>query len=96
MPRVDAFLVSGLELWFNSDDHLPPHFHAEKPGRWEVRVLFLRDPAEMFDIVWPKFGSGKPSRRDLRELGKLAEERRLALLDEWHAKVNVKAPGSRE
>lgn len=96
MPRVDAFAVPGLELWFNSDDHLPQHFHAEKPGAWEVRVFFMRDPSDMFETVWPKFGSGKPSKGDLRALGKLVEEHRLALHTEWDTKVNVTAPGPEE
>jgi hypothetical protein len=96
VPRVDAFTVPGLELWFNSDDHRPPHFHAEKPGAWEVRVFFMRDGSEMFEIVWPKFGSGKPSKGDLRAIERLSEEHRLALLDEWDTKVNVKAPGPEE
>ena len=93
MPRVDAFTVQGLELWFNSDDHLPRHFHAEKAGHWEVRVFFLRVPAEMFEVVWPKFGSAGPGKRELRSLGDLAEAHRVALLDEWRRKVMVKDPG---
>ena len=36
MGRVDAFAVPGVELWFNSSDHLPPHFHASQVGEWEV------------------------------------------------------------
>jgi hypothetical protein len=36
VPKVDAFSVAGLVLRFYSNDHMPPHFHAEKPGRWEV------------------------------------------------------------
>jgi hypothetical protein len=38
VPRLDAFSVAGLELFFNSLDHLPPHFHARRPGEWEIRV----------------------------------------------------------
>ncbi len=32
MGRVDAFAIGGLDLWFNSHDHGPPHFHARRPG----------------------------------------------------------------
>ena len=28
MGGVLSIALPGLELWFNSDDHLPPHFHA--------------------------------------------------------------------
>jgi hypothetical protein len=92
VPRLDAFTAPGLELWFNSDDHLPPHFHAENAGKWEVRVFFMRIPSEMFNVAWTTI-RGRPKKRDLKALGRLTEEHRLALLDEWHAKVNVKAPG---
>ena len=27
----------GLELFFNSSDHLEPHFHAERAGEWDPR-----------------------------------------------------------
>jgi len=93
VPRVDCFTVTGLELWFNSDDHRPPHFHAEKPGHWQIRVCFLRDAAEMFETVWPKFGSGGPSKAELRLLGKQVEEHRHELLGEWERKVIVNGPG---
>lgn len=77
-----------MELWFNSRDHRPPHFHAEKPGVWHVRVRFLRDRSEMFDVEW-----GKPRAKELREIAALCERNREALLSEWEAKVNVEAPG---
>jgi hypothetical protein len=51
VPKVATFSVAGLESWFNSDDHLPPHFHAEKSGEWEVRVRFRLDPNEMIEVL---------------------------------------------
>ncbi|MCC7382540.1 MAG: DUF4160 domain-containing protein [Deltaproteobacteria bacterium] len=60
-----SFEVAELDLWFNSNDHLPPHFHAEGDG-WEVKVFFRRQGDEMFELVWGKKGpsgklrSGKP------------------------------------
>ena len=92
MGRVTSFAVTGLEIWFNSDDHLPPHLHAEKPGEWEVRVYFLRDRADMFEIKWT-VRSGRPMRGALRTLAALAEANRAALLAEWEQKVNIKTPG---
>lgn len=92
MGRVTSFALAGLELWFNSDDHMPPHFHAERPGEWEVRVYFLRDRADMSETRWTT-RPGRPSQGDLRRLAGLAEANRAALVTEWEQKVNVKTPG---
>jgi len=89
---VTSFAFAGLELWFNSDDHMPPHFHAEKPGEWEVRVYFLRDRADMVETQWTTRAE-RPSRADLRALAGLVEANRANLLVEWEQKVNVKTPG---
>jgi hypothetical protein len=91
--KVASFAVGGLDLWFNSDDHLPPHLHAEKPGEWEVRVYFLRDRADMFETKWTT-RAGKPSGGDLRELRQLVEDHRPNLLAEWEQKVTTKTPGA--
>lgn len=93
MPKVVSVVLLGLDLWFNSDDHLPPHFHAEKPGEWEVRVHFLRGTADMFETNWSAT-AGRPSKGDLKALARAVEARRADLLAEWTAKVNVKAPGA--
>jgi hypothetical protein len=67
---VDAFECEGLSLWFNSNDHLPPHLHAERPGAWEVRVHFLRERREMFDVVWSTL-KNSPGKAELRPLAEL-------------------------
>jgi hypothetical protein len=92
VPRVTTFRLEGLELWFYSSDHLPPHFHAEKAGEWEVRVMFMREPDEMIEVV-VSFKANKPSKGDLKDLKAKAEEHRAALLVEWEAKVLVSDPG---
>ena len=92
MGKVTSFALAGLELWFNSNDHLPPHFHAEKSGEWEVRVHFLRDRTDMFETKWTK-RPGRPSQADLRQFGGLVEGSRAALLADWERKVNVKTRG---
>jgi hypothetical protein len=79
LGTLTSFVIAGLDLWFNSDDHLPPHFHAEKPGHWEVRVLFLRDEAEMLEVRWTT-KKAKPGKRDLRELAARVESHRSSLL----------------
>ena len=33
MGKVDCISLTGLVLWFNSNDHRPPHFHAEHQGQ---------------------------------------------------------------
>lgn len=80
MATVRAFVVAGLKLWFYSNDHEPPHFHAKRAGEWELRVYFLRDSSAMIESVWVE---KRPSPRLLRTLVDLAAERRGELLAEW-------------
>ena len=94
MGRVTSFALDGLELWFNSDDHMPPHLHAEKPGEWEVRAYFLRGRAAMVETKWTT-RAGRPSLAELRALAALVEANRADLLVEWEQKVNVKTPGGK-
>jgi hypothetical protein len=91
VPRVACFTVAGLDLWFNSDDHLPPHFHAEKPGDWEVKVHFMRERSSMWEVVYNR--PRHPTKGELKNLLKQAEAHRADLLREWETKVNVKTPG---
>jgi hypothetical protein len=86
VPKVDALTVAGLELWFNSNDHRPPHFHAEKSGEWAVRIKFLESPDEMVEVIYSA-KRNRPSRSDLKELTELAAANRVALLEEWETKV---------
>ncbi len=83
-PQVQSVALEGVYLFFNSDDH----FHAERPGEWECRVMFLRLPKEMIEGVY-----GNPSGKERRELLALAEANRAALLKEWGEKVLIKSPG---
>jgi hypothetical protein len=82
MALVEAFSIQGLRLWFWSNDHDPPHFHAKKTGEWEVKVSFLLDEAEMLEVKWQ---AKKPSERILSKLRAKAREHREALLEEWTA-----------
>jgi hypothetical protein len=67
----------------------PPHFHAERPGDWELRIYFLRDPGEMIEKKWGE----QPKPAELRKLLSLAEKHRVDLLAEWQRKVCVREPG---
>ncbi len=78
MATVSAFEISGLKLWFWSNDHEPPHFHAKKRGKWEIKVSFLEDPSQMIEMVF-----GKPSAKEQKNIAKLAERHRLELLQQW-------------
>jgi len=91
VPNVRWVFLTGLELWFNSRDHLPPHFHAEKVGQWEVRVMFMRQPVEL-ELRW----GSEPTGKDQKRLRSAAEAQRLALLVEWENAVCIKEPGAEE
>lgn len=82
MATVRAFSISGLKLWFYSNDHEPPHFHAKRAGEWEVKVHFLNDVTEMIEFKWK---NATPSSRTLRNLANQAARHRDALLAEWDA-----------
>lgn len=86
MAKLECFAIPGIELWFFSHDHLPPHFHAKRKGQWEVRVFFLRGSTnEMFQIVQRR-GKEIP-RSDLKVLEEKVTANRAEILEEWERKV---------
>jgi hypothetical protein len=89
--KVSAFTLEGLDLWFNSSDHLPPHFHARKPDAWEIRVYFLlcTEGHLVFEKRWPPGRSG-PRAQDRNAILRATLRRRVALLEEWGQKVQTK------
>lgn len=86
MGAVTSFVhPTGVRCWFWSKDHRPPHFHAERPGHWEIVVRIL--PQGRGD--WrTKVEYGSPSAKEVRELVRLADAHAPALLREWEEKVN--------
>lgn len=83
MATVESFEIDGLKIWFWSNDHEPPHFHAKRNGEWEVRASFMLDRSEMIEIEsWSK---KTPSKKMLKKLTSLAEKHRGALLTQWQA-----------
>lgn len=86
MGKVASFRLEGVECWFYSQDHRPPHFHARKRGQWHVRVFFLEPRECMMERV--------PGERaviggaDRKALGIRAEQHRGELLKEWEEKVS--------
>ena len=90
MGRVTVMAIPGLDLWFNSSDHLPPHFHARKSGEWEIRV-YIMDCMEghlEFDMKWPRTGGGPRGRERTRLLAATLRHR-IELIREWESKVII-------
>ena len=85
MGKVDCFNIEGVDCWFWSDDHEPPHFNAKRKGEWEVRVFFMKTKAKMIE---PTKWSGRISQADRRALRDRTEQHREDLLEEWEEKVN--------
>jgi len=86
MAKLECFTIPGIELWFFSHDHLPPHFHAKRRGQWEVRVFFLEGSNKMFEVVWLR-GREVP-RADIRLLEENVTAKRAEILEEWERKVH--------
>lgn len=86
MGKVSAFSIAGLDLWFNSSDHLPPHFHARKSDCWEIRIYFLlsREGYLDYKVKWcRKRIQGPELDAILHQVLKVRGE----LLKEWEQKV---------
>lgn len=83
MGRLTLFSVDGLDLRFYSSDHEPPHFHARKPGSWEVRIFLLEST---YSVRWQR--TRRISRKENGTLLNLAEKHRADLLREWEANVD--------
>ena len=88
MGQVDCCSVPGLDLFFHSDDHGPPHVHVRRPGQWEIRVSLLLTTADRLEytVKWPSKPSGL-NRRVRRKIRTAMVEHREALLKEWNDKV---------
>ena len=88
MGQVECISVPGLRLWFNSLDHGPPHFHALRPGEWEIRVFFRTSTDEClcYELKWRKRRA--PTAGQLDQLRVLVARNRAALYEEWERKVS--------
>ena len=85
MGKVECIAVAGLDLWFNSHDHLPPHLHVRRRGEYELRIYFLLCTTETleYDVKW----GTEPPAKVRGERRDLAVVNRVALTDEWERKV---------
>ena len=86
MATVQAFQVSGLKMWFWSNDHEPPHFHAKRSGEWEVKVSFMLGPDDMIEIKWSE---KEVPAKTLKNLRSKAERYREDLLAQWQEVQDV-------
>ena len=85
MGRVECFTITGVECWFWSQDHRPPHFHAKKAGQWHYRVWFMNKEGCMLERAeGPK---GRISASDRKLLQEAAVRHRAKLLRQWEKKV---------
>jgi len=93
LPRLETFSVPGLDLFFNSLDHLPPHFHARRPGEWEIRVYFLVSGSKLaYDLKWSVKKRGIPTSM-AEALNAAVDANRAQVLREWEAKVSAGREG---
>lgn len=88
MAKLTCFGIAGMLLWFYSNDHEPPHFHAKRRGEWEYKVNFMLPPGEMFELVWSK-KKAQMSKGDRQLLAQMVEQHRFEILREWEEKVNL-------
>jgi hypothetical protein len=87
MATLNCFEIEGVQLWFYSKDHEPPHFPVKRKGEWEYRVNFLQAVDEMLELIWTA-KKAQMSRADRKLLAKMVDEHRFELLREWEEKVN--------
>lgn len=85
MGKVSCFNIDGIYCWFNSQEHRPAHFHAEKSGHWHVRVYFQEAKNKMIERA--KGPRKRMSSADTDDLKNMAQRYRAELLREWEKKV---------
>lgn len=85
MGKVQAFVLKGIQCWFYSQDHRPPHFHAKRKGQWHFRVFFLAAKEGMLERA--KGPDRKITAGDRNALCDMGELYREELLIEWEQKV---------
>ncbi len=81
MPKVKCFSIPGIECFFYSNDHRPPHFHAKRLGKWEYKVNFAEG------TMRKKWEEEKMSSQDRNVILKMAKLHQGTLLEEWEKVV---------
>jgi hypothetical protein len=92
LGKIEEFSLKGLQAFFRSSDHHPPHFHVKKSGRWEIRVYILTSSKNGLDYSF-KFPKNKSvtltSKEEKAILGFVTSNREKLLLD-WSTQVCVR------
>jgi hypothetical protein len=93
MPRIRCFRIAGLDIWFNPDDHAPPHFHARRPGEWVVKVDIESSSGKelVYEVVWCR-GVRRILGAYRNQLASQVAAHREELLAEWEEQVREKEP----
>lgn len=91
MVKVENFYIHGLEAFFRSNDHHPPHFHVKKKGEWEIRVYILTSTEKLhYSVKFPKNKKQFPSSKEEKSILDFVIKNREKLYLDWEAKVCVK------
>lgn len=91
LGKVECFSIAGLDIYFRSLDHDPPHIHVLRRGEWEIRVRFLTCTETFLDyeMKWPPLIDRGPGAGDRKAIRAAVLEYQLQLLEEWTRKVKV-------
>lgn len=97
MAKVKCIPIGGeLEYFWNTNDHLPPHFHVkQKGGDWEIRVYLneYREKKLGYDFKFPSTRAknipGKYEAQILKEMKNKMKE----LFIEWETTVKFSKKG---
>ncbi len=96
MAKSDILTDGGdLVFWWNSEDHIPPHFHVSKvDGEWEIRVFFALCQTNklVYEFKFPSQRTKRIlSKHEQEILTKMSNENgsimKRQLFNEWREKV---------
>ncbi len=91
MVKVENFYIHGLEAFFRSSDHHPPHFHVKKKGQWEIRVYIITSTTKLhYSVKFPKNRRQLPNSKEEKLILNFVTKNREQLCLDWEAKVCVK------
>ncbi len=92
LGRIEEFNLPGLQAFFRSNDHLPPHFHVKKTGTWEIRVYILTSSRKKLDysFKFPKNQSVNLTSKEIKEIINFIISNRERLLLGWQTQVCVR------
>jgi hypothetical protein len=98
LGRIEGFSFQGLQAFFRSNDHRPPHFHVKKPGSWEIRVYILTSSKNRLDysFKFPKNNSVILTSQQEKAIFDFVASNREKLLSDWQTQVCVKEKMSDE